>query len=200
MFIETAEQYSKHRKTAVVPEVTGRRGIKIKIPCVNTVIVARDLVQANIYNPNNMPDQKRDDLEESIKLAGFAYPVAAWWDNDLEKFVIVDGFHRWLIAGYDFLGMTHVPIVPLDWLTLDERMMATWMFNKARGFHQVDLDAELIRMLIQQGIEEDRISEKLGIDLDTVHRYKQVTGIADLFKNVQYSTPWVMMEVEDGSQ
>jgi len=199
MFIETAEQYLRHRETAVTPVVKGRRGIEIKIPCVNTVIVARELVLANTYNPNGMPDQKREDLEESIKLAGFAYPVAACWDDDLGKFVIVDGFHRWLIAGYDFLGMTHVPVVPLD-LTPDERMMATWMFNKARGFHQVDLDAELIRMLIQQGVGEDKISEKLGIDLDTVHRYKQVTGIADLFKNVEYSMPWVMMEVEDGSQ
>lgn len=199
MFIENAEQYTKYRKSVVVPTVNGRRGIQIKIPCVNTVLVARELLRANTYNPNSMPNHKREDLEESIKLAGFAYPVAAWWDEDLEQFVIVDGFHRWLIAGYDYLGMTHVPVVPLDYLTFDERIMATWMFNKARGFHEVDRDAEVIRMLINQGVEEDVIAQKLGVDLETVHRYKQMTGIAELFKNVAYSMPWEMREGANGS-
>lgn len=88
-----------------------------------------------------------------------------------------------------------MPIVPLDHLTPEQRIMATWMFNKARGFHQVDLDAEIIRMLINQGVEEDEIATKLGIDPETVFRYKQVTGIVELFKNAQYSMSWEMKEI-----
>jgi len=76
-------------------------------------------------------------------------------------------------------------------------MAATWQFNKARGVHQVDLDADLIRALLQQGLGEDEVAEKLGIDLDTVLRYKQVTGIAELFKGAQYSMAWEMTEVDD---
>lgn len=194
MFIDTAEQYLAHAASVKPAYIPGKRGQQITVPCVNTIIVARHLVQANTYNPNAMPDEKKEALEESIKLAGFAYPVAAWWDNDLQLFVIVDGFHRWLITGYDYLGMEYLPIVPLD-LTPEQRMMATWAFNKARGFHQVDLDAELIRRLIEQGVEEDEIATKLGIDLETVFRYKQVTGIVELFKNAQYSMSWEMKEV-----
>lgn len=195
-FVETAEQYLAHAATIEPVFVAGKRGQQIAVPCVNTIIVSRTLLQANTYNPNSMPDEKRDSLEESIKLAGFAYPVSVWWDNDQQLFVIVDGFHRWLITGYDYLGMEYIPVVPLD-LTAEQRMMATWTFNKARGFHQVDLDAELIRRLIEQGIEEDEIAKRLGIDLETVYRYKQVTGIVDLFKNAQYSMSWEVREVAE---
>ncbi len=46
-------------------------------------------------------------------------------------------------------------------------------------------------------MEEDKIAEHLGIDLDTVHRYKQITGIAELFKSAEYSMSWGMVEVSD---
>lgn len=166
----------------------------IHIPCANVFLVKRDIVQANTYNPNSMPDTKRMSLQESILIAGFAYPITTIVDFDLEKFVIVDGFHRDLIAGYDYLNMERVPIETLK-LNATDRMVATILFNKARGFHQVDLDAGVIRKLIEQGLNEDEISRKLGIDLETVHRYKQVTGIAELFKNQTYSKSWEMTEL-----
>jgi ParB-like chromosome segregation protein Spo0J len=92
--------------------------------------------------------------------------------------------------------MSHVPLAVLDH-DAKQRMIATWQFNKARGSHEVDLDADLIRALIQQGMAEDEIAQHLGIDLDTVHRYKQLTGIAELFQNAQYSMAWEMAEVND---
>lgn len=196
IFIDTPGQWRDHQRNLSRLALKGKHGREVKIPCVDTVLVIRHLVQANTYNPNGMPDQKREDLIESILLAGFAYGVASWWDDDLEKFVVVDGFHRWLVSGFDDLGLAYVPVTPLD-LTPPERMMATWMFNKARGFHQVDLDAELIRSLIEQGVNEEEIVKHLGIDLDTVHRYKQVTGIAELFRGAQYSMAWEIVEVSD---
>jgi hypothetical protein len=75
-------------------------------------------------------------------------------------------------------------------------MTATVQFNKARGIHQVDLDADLVRALIEQGMSEDDVSEQLGMDMDTVHRYKQVTGIASLFAKAQYSMAWEMEDVD----
>jgi DNA invertase Pin-like site-specific DNA recombinase len=76
-----------------------------------------------------------------------------------------------------------------------QRMLATWQFNKARGVHATDLDAELIRALIEQGMSEDAICEHLGVDLDTVHRYKQLTGVAAIFQNASYSLAWEMEKV-----
>ncbi|MCO5190351.1 MAG: ParB N-terminal domain-containing protein [Anaerolineae bacterium] len=195
MFIDTIDQWNAHREQMQPVYIQAKRR-KIVVPCANTIIVKRDLVQANTYNPNNVPDHKMKLLQESIIDNGFAFAIVTIYDPDLEKFVIVDGFHRDLISGEDWLGMSHVPIVVLDHDTA-QRMIATIQFNKARGVHQVDLDAEVIRSLIEQGLSEDEIAAKLGVDLDTVYRYKQVTGIADLFKNADYSMSWNMHEVNE---
>lgn len=197
MFIETIEQYLALRATIQPVFVQGKKH-KISIPCANTLVVNRQLVQANTYNPNNVSDAKMELLAQSIIDNGFAFPVVVIFDADLGMFVIVDGFHRYLIGGYDFLGLTHIPIVVLAH-DAAQRMIATIQFNKARGAHQVDLDADVIRALIDQGMKEDEISTHLGIDLETIYRYKQLTGIVELFKSANYSMSWEMMNVGENN-
>jgi len=169
---------------------------KILIPCANTLVVSRSLVVANTYNPNHVSDDKMELLYQSVVDNGFAFPIVVIWDDDQQLFVVVDGFHRYLVSGPKWLDMSHVPVAVLAH-DAAQRMIATWQFNKARGAHEVDLDADLIRALIQQGMSEDEIGQHLGVDLDTVHRYKQVTGIVELFKGAQYSMSWGIVEVED---
>lgn len=196
MFIETVEQYLDYRKTADPVYVPAKRNQKIAVPCANTILVNRALVIANTYNPNHVSDDKLELLRRSIVDNGFAFPVVTIWDDDQQLFVVVDGFHRYLISGPKWLGMSHVPLAVLSH-NATQRMLATWQFNKARGAHEVDLDADLIRALIQQGMEEEEIAKHLGIDLDTVYRYKQVAGIAELFKNADYSMAWEVLEVSE---
>lgn len=197
MRIETIGQYLAVRE-AMEPIVVQGKTHKIAIPCANTLVVKRELVIANTYNPNSVPDDKMDLLSQSIIDNGFAFPVVTIYDPDQQAFVIIDGFHRFMIAGYDYLGLPYIPIVVLDH-DASKRMVATIQFNKARGVHQVDLDADVIRGLIGQGMSEEDISVHLGLDLETIHRYKQLTGIADLFKNAQYSMSWSIVEVDDAA-
>lgn len=168
----------------------------IQFPCLETRMVPRDMVVANTYNPNSVSDDKMELLRESIQANGFCFPIVTIWDPDLEKYVIIDGFHRFTICGPKYLDIPEVPIVVLQH-DISQRMLATMQFNKARGVHQVDLDADLIRALIEQGMSDREIAGKLKIAEDTVYRYKQVTGIAELFKNTPYSTSWSMVEQED---
>lgn len=186
--IETIEQYLERRSQLRAVTVSG-----VGIPCANTLIVRREFVRANTYNPNAVPDAKLELLRQSILDNGFCFPIVTIFDPDLLAFVVIDGFHRFKVSGPGWLEMAYVPVVVLDH-DVSRRMAATWQFNKARGHHQVDLDADLIRALIQQGMAEDQICEHLGIDLDTVHRYKQLTGIAELFRDAAYSLSWEMTE------
>lgn len=195
--IETIAQYLAVKRLAPIT-VPGKKE-QVRIPCANTLVVRRDLVQANTYNPNSVSDDKMELLRQSIIDNGFCFPVVVIYDPDLEKFVIIDGFHRYWISGPDWLDMPYVPVVVLDH-DISKRMTATWQFNKARGVHQVDLDADLIRALIQQGMPEEQIAEHLGVDLDTVFRYKQVTGIAELFRGAAYSQSWEMVEAAEESR
>lgn len=166
---------------------------EVEMTCNNLLLVARHLVRANTYNPNSVSGDKMQQLENSVLLSGVAFAVAAVYDPEEGVAVIVDGFHRSTMCGEKWLDMDYVPIVVLS-LTMAERMLATIHFNKARGHHAVDLDAEVIRKLLEQGLNETEISEELQIDVDTVHRYKQLTGIAEIFSKAEYSMSWEMQE------
>lgn len=194
--IDTVEQWATVRPMLTCETVTSSVAGAIPVPCTSTILVRRDLMQANAYNPNHVPAEKMRLLEQSIRDNGFCFPVVTIWDEDLRRFVIIDGFHRATIGGPDWLDLDYLPIVVLDH-DLSRRMAATMQFNKARGVHQVDLDAEIIRALIEQGLDEAEIAQRVGLDLEAVHRYKQITGIADLFKNAEWSGAWEMVDEVD---
>jgi transcription initiation factor IIE alpha subunit len=79
-------------------------------------------------------------------------------------------------------------------------MAATVQFNRARGVHQVELMGDLVKALTEQGLDDEEISKQLGMEIEEVFRLKQITGIAELFKNQIYSKSWEMQEViEDAS-
>lgn len=196
--IHTADEFRQWRSELLPVTVKGKRRV-IAVPAMQVVLAARSLVIANSYNPNYVPKDKLKLLRQSILDNGFCFPIVTIWDSDEEKLVIIDGFHRSLIGSAEWLDLDYLPVVVLDH-DISQRMAATVQFNKARGVHQVDLDADVIRALIEQGKTEDEISVSLGIDPDTIHRYKQLTGIAELFKNADYSMPWVTQEIMEASR
>jgi len=193
MKIDSIEQFIELRNNLNYP-VSGKR--KIEIPCYQTLLVKRDLIVANNYNPNSVPKEKMELLKESIVNNGFCFPIVTIFDYEQEKFVIIDGFHRWIMSSEKYLNMDYVPLVCLKH-DITQRMTATWQFNKARGFHSVELDSDLIKGLIEQGLNDLEISKKLGIDIETVARYKSLTGIVELFKNVNYSSSWEIGELNN---
>jgi ParB-like chromosome segregation protein Spo0J len=168
----------------------------ILVPCVTTLLVRPELVRANVYNPNTVPEEKMDLLRQSVVANGFCFPVVTIWDEEQGCFVIIDGAHRRLISGSDYLDLDYLPVVVLAH-DITKRMVATVQFNKARGVHQVDVDAELVRSLVGQGLADEEIASRLGMELESVHRYKQITGVAELFRNATFSRSWGIVEMED---
>lgn len=177
-----------------IPVIKTKKG-NIKLPVMVPILVPAELVQANNYNPNHVDDIKMKLLETSILHNGFTFAIVTVWDPDLEKFVIVDGFHRDDILEFWF-SCEQIPIIVLD-LTPAQRMEATVQFNRARGEHQVDLMGDLVKSLFEQGQDDEEIAKQLGMDVEEVFRLKQVTGIADLFRNQTHSRAWEMQEVEN---
>lgn len=167
----------------------------IKLPCMDVKIVDINQVQFNNYNPNSVSNQNMDLLEESILSNGFCFAVVTVWDPDLEKYIVVDGAHRY-IEFRDYLQAEQIPIIVLDH-DITKRMEATVQFNRARGVHQVELMGDLVQALVEQGVPDDEIAQKLGMEIEEVFRLKQITGIAELFKNQIYSKSWEMIEVDE---
>lgn len=194
--IDTIEQFQSAKAALQPVFINSRTHGKIEVPCMQTLLVNTSLIQANAYNPNSVPAERMELLKQSILDNGFCFPIVTIWDDDVERFVIIDGFHRNLIGSPAWLDFDYLPVVVLRH-DIAKRMIATHQFNKARGVHQVDLDADVIRALIGQGLSEEDIALHLGLDLDTIHRYKQLTGIADLFKNATYSMAWEIVDDEE---
>lgn len=180
-------------EVAKAPEIEIKGGI-LKLPVMTPIIVPVDSVVANSYNPNHVDPQNMDLLKTSILDNGFTFAIVTIWDDEQEKFVIIDGFHRYLILK-DVLECKEIPIVVLEH-DMMKRMSATVQFNRARGVHQIELMGDLVKSMFDQGADDEEIARMLGMELEEVFRLKQITGIAYLFRNQTYSKSWEVREVD----
>ena len=55
-------------------------------------------VEANNYNPNSVASKEMGLLHTSIKHDGYTQPIVTVYDPDKDKYVIVDGFHRYFTS------------------------------------------------------------------------------------------------------
>ena len=168
---------------------------KVNCPCFDVIMVPIDKVQANNYNPNSVSGENMKLLEQSIIANGMCFPVVTIWSEEEEKYIIIDGFHRYTIFK-DYLKAKELPIVVLKH-DISHRMSATVQFNRARGVHQVEMMGDLVKALIDQGVSEDDIATQLGMQAEEVYRLKQITGVAELFKKQLYSPAWEMKDMDE---
>lgn len=156
--------------------------IEIKMP----VLIKLSYLKPNPWNPNVVQKPELDLLELSIIKSGFCFPLVVIKVDD-KCYMIVDGFHRHLIAKK--LEMEFVPVVILD-DPIDELMNATIRFNRARGTHQIDRMSNIVAELINKGYSGYDIAKNLGMDSDEVLRLKQNSGIASIFETSSFSPAW----------
>ena len=81
-----------------------------------------------------------------------------------------------------------MPVVVID-KDLSNRMASTIRHNRARGSHNIELMSEIVSELTKSGISDEWIMKNIGMDRDEVLRLKQISGLADLFANKNFSIP-----------
>lgn len=146
-----------------------------------------DQVQANDYNPNAVAGQEMKLLHTSISEDGYTQPVVAIWDPNIEKYVIVDGFHRFSTMKayadtYDSTG-GYLPVVVLD-KSISDRMASTVRHNRARGKHSVAGMGHLVFQMLTEGETDETICNKVGVDPEELARLKHITGYSKLYKDI----------------
>lgn len=162
-------------------------------PVYNVRRVPLDMVVANTYNPNSVAPPEMALLEVSIWEDGYTQPVVVIWDEELKKFVVIDGFHRHLTMQrskriYDReQGM--LPVVVLE-KAMSDRMASTIRHNRARGTHNVELMSAIVAELVEMGKGDRWICKHIGMSADELLRLKQITGVAALFANREFSESW----------
>lgn len=164
-----------------------------KSPVYNVLAVPIEKVEANNYNPNAVAPPEMKLLELSIWEDGFTQPIVTYHDKERDKYIVVDGFHRYSILitskriNQRENGM--LPIVIID-KEIGERMASTIRHNRARGSHNVDLMSNIVAELVEMGKSDNWISKHLGMDVDEILRLKQITGLASLFRDKEFSKAW----------
>ncbi len=157
--------------------------------------VPTDHIEANDYNPNTVAPPEMKLLELSIDADGYTQPIVTHQEQD-DKYVVVDGFHRQRVgkkAGRirkRLHGYVPIVIIRGDRADTADRIASTIRHNRARGVHGVLPMTEIVVTLLKAGLSEIDVARELGMDDDEVLRFKQVSGLPELFRNRDYSKSW----------
>ena len=163
-------------------------------PVYNVIAVPLEKIQANAYNPNHVAPPEMKLLELSIWEDGYTMPVVCYYDSDKDMYEIVDGYHRYTVLKTSKRirerenGM--LPVVVID-KPIENRMVSTIRHNRARGSHDIELMSNIVSELVESGMSDAWIMKHIGMDADELLRLTQITGLAELFKDEEFSKSWV---------
>jgi hypothetical protein len=112
----------------------------------------------------------------------------------------VDGFHRNRIGKESskvkkrILGYLPLTIANEERLDRGDRIASTIRHNRARGKHNVEGMSDIVLELKNRNWTNERIGRELGMDPDEILRLCQITGLASLFSDQEFSKSW---DIED---
>jgi ParB-like chromosome segregation protein Spo0J len=166
---------------------------EFKSPVYNVLAVPIEKVRANDYNPNAVAPPEMELLETSIWEDGYTQPVVTYYDPGDDMYIVVDGFHRYLTLKNSKRIRERekglLPVVVID-KELGDRMASTIRHNRARGSHNIELMSNIVAELVEMGKGDRWICQHIGMSVDELLRLKQITGVAALFANRDFSDSW----------
>jgi len=157
--------------------------------------VPAERVQANDYNPNVVAPPEMRLLQLSIMSDGYTQPVVAW-PVEGDRYEVVDGFHRSRVGKEvgavrkRVRGRLPISVINAERTAREDRIAATIRHNRARGVHQVDAMSEIVLDLARRNWDDEKIGRELGMEPDEVLRLRQITGLAELFRDREFSEAW----------
>jgi ParB-like chromosome segregation protein Spo0J len=160
--------------------------------------VPNQSVHANDYNPNSVAPPEMELLRVSIDADGYTQPIVTMQHDEGRE--VIDGFHRHRVGKEcsDIQSRIHgyLPVVEIRTTQTDktDRMASTIRHNRARGKHKVEAMSDIVIELKRRNWSDEKIAKNLGMDSDEVLRLCQITGLADAFKDQDFSTAWEVGE------
>lgn len=142
-------------------------------PVTHVQIVPRDLLKPNDYNPNVVSEDNLKLLTQSILANGWTLPIVVRPD-----FTIIDGFHRWTVAGREPLKSRlsgRVPVVMVDHKDSAKDVYGTITHNRARGTHQLAPMKAIIKRLLGEGKTVKEVGKQLGMKPEEVFRLSDLS-------------------------
>jgi len=163
-------------------------------PVYNVRAVPLEKIRANAYNPNAVAPPEMKLLEKSIWEDGYTMPIVCYYVPEDDIYEIVDGYHRYttMLTSKRIRDRENgmMPVVTIE-KDISNRMASTIRHNRARGSHSVDLMVNIVAELVDSGMSDEWICKNIGMDADEILRLKQISGLAALFKDKDFSRAWI---------
>ena len=142
---------------------------RLKMPLSTLQWVPRSRLKPNNYNPNSVSKENLKLIVQSILTNGWTLPIVVRPD-----FTIIDGFHRWTVAGEEPLlselgGM--VPVVIVEHKDRSEDIYGTVTHNRARGTHLLEPMKKIVKELLDNGKTVEEIGKQLGMKPEEIFRW-----------------------------
>lgn len=200
--------FEAHEKTTLIcvfnPPLTGKeihqddgsyaaKEEGFRSPVYDVLRVPIEKVKSNDYNPNSVAPPEMALLETSIWEDGYTQPIVVVKDAENDQFIVVDGFHRYCtLMNSKRIREREQGMLPVVVLNKDmhDRMASTIRHNRARGAHNIELMSSIVAELVEMGKGDRWICEHIGMSPDELLRLKQITGLAALFLNKDFSDSW----------
>lgn len=164
--------------------------------------VKNPLVHQNDYNPNSVAPPEMELLRVSITADGYTQPIVSMPDPD-GRYEVIDGFHRHRVGKEcpDIQERVHgyLPLVQIRESQKDRnsRMASTIRHNRARGKHKVEAMSDIVIELKKRNWSEERVAKELGMEPDEVLRLCQMSGLAELFSDQEFSKSWDIDAIDE---
>lgn len=135
--------------------------------------IERNKLRPNDYNPNKVSKENLKLLTQSILTNGWTLPIVVRPDM-----TIIDGFHRWTVAGeeplFSMLG-GKVPVVIVSHEDESGNIYGTVTHNRARGTHLLEPMKAIVQRLIDEGKTVEEIGKQLGMRPEEIFRLSNFT-------------------------
>ena len=156
-------------------------------PVYRVISVPLEKIQANAYNPNIVAPPEMELLELSIWEDGYTMPCVCYYLPQEDRYELVDGYHRYKVMQtskriYE-REKGRLPVVVIE-KDLSNRMAST-----IRGTHSIELMTNIVAELKRAGMSDKWIMDHIGMDQDELLRLKQISGLAALFADKEFSIP-----------
>lgn len=148
-----------------------RMDAKIFGPLSTLQWVDRNRVKPNDYNPNKVSKQNLVLLKQSILANGWTLPIVVRPDM-----TIIDGYHRWTVAGEEPLRSMldgKVPVVVVEHKDKAGNIYGTITHNRARGTHLLEPMKAIVKELVDEGKSVGEIGKQLGMRPEEIFRLSE---------------------------
>lgn len=205
--IEEIKRLDHREKIEVINHVRGEihKISPFQMEPVDCVLwINSDFIEANNYNPNAVAPPEMELLHLSIASDGYTQPIVAW-DKETH-FEVVDGFHRNRVGKEcedvqeRTSGYLPITLINKEREKRGDRIASTIRHNRARGKHAVSAMSDIVVDLKRRNWSDKKIGKELGMDPDEVLRLCQISGLAEMFANQEFTEAWEAADpFEEGS-